>query len=247
MLHELQRLNLLTAEGAHALTPDRIKQIGELENAKRRREIKKAEALWAEGVGVVDTVADTYLRMRGIDVISPYLGERTAEALRYHSRCEHAPGVFRSALLARIDCVGIGLTALSRTYLAADGSGKAALEPQRKFLGAVTGGAVQFNQPKRGLWLVVGEGIETTLSVMQATQLPGWAALSAHGIRSLKLPETADHVLIAADNDINGVGQKAAHEAGKRFTKEGRRVRIMLPPKGYDFNDVLLQRIKESA
>ena len=47
-------------------------------------------------------------------------------------------------------------------------------------------------------WLVIGDGIETTLSVMQACSLPGWAALSANGITSLILPREATMVLICA-------------------------------------------------
>src|SRR5262249_26342748 len=90
-------------------------------------------------------------------------------------------------------------------------------------------------------WLVIGEGIESVLSVMQACSLPGWAAISAIGIKNLKLPSSARMVLIAADNDGNGVGQRAAREASRRFVREGRRARIMMPPtSGSDFNDMLL-------
>jgi putative DNA primase/helicase len=47
-------------------------------------------------------------------------------------------------------------------------------------------------------------------------------------------------VVICADNDANGVGQRAATDAAERFLAEGRRVRIALPPKsGLDFNDLL--------
>jgi hypothetical protein len=47
-------------------------------------------------------------------------------------------------------------------------------------------------------------------------------------------------VIICADNDANGVGQRAAKTAAERFLAEGRRVRIALPPKsGIDFNDLL--------
>jgi len=75
---------------------------------------------------------------------------------------------------------------------------------------------------------------------MQACGLPGWAALSANGIRSLTLPPEASTVLICADNDANGVGQRAANEAAERFLREGRQARIAMPPMtGTDFNNVL--------
>jgi phage/plasmid primase-like uncharacterized protein len=92
-----------------------------------------------------------------------------------------------------------------------------------------------------GSWLIIGEGLESTLSAMQLTALPGWAALSATGIEELVLPPEATKVMIAADNDENGRGAEAAHKAAQRWTKQGRRVRISLPPAvGQDFNDLLL-------
>lgn len=45
---------------------------------------------------------------------------------------------------------------------------------------------------------------------MQLFDLPGWAALSAPGIKSLGLPERVRDLVIALDNDENGTGQEAA-------------------------------------
>ena len=91
-----------------------------------------------------------------------------------------------------------------------------------------------------GSWTLIAEGIETALSVGQSCGLVAWAALSAGGFRNLVLPAEARMVLICADNDANGVGQRAANAAAERFLAEGRRVRIALPPiSGLDFNDLL--------
>ena len=47
-------------------------------------------------------------------------------------------------------------------------------------------------------------------------------------------------VLIAADNDASGAGQRAARETAERFLREGRRVRIATPEMpDTDFNDLL--------
>ena len=47
-------------------------------------------------------------------------------------------------------------------------------------------------------------------------------------------------VLICADNDVSGNGQRAAHDAAQQFLCEGRRVRIAMPPTAEtDFNDIL--------
>jgi hypothetical protein len=80
---------------------------------------------------------------------------------------------------------------------------------------------------------------------MQATGLPGWAALSTSGIVGLVLPPLplAATVVILADNDTNSAGDRAARSAAARWIAEGRRVRIAIPCEpGADFNDVLLGR-----
>jgi putative DNA primase/helicase len=75
---------------------------------------------------------------------------------------------------------------------------------------------------------------------MVACAMPGWAALSASGICALVLPREATHVLVCADHDAHGVGQRAADDAAARWLAEGRRVRIALPQEpDSDFNDLL--------
>ena len=71
-----------------------------------------------------------------------------------------------------------GILGVIRTWLAVDGSANASLDPPRIFTGAAKGGAVRLARLDPALELVIGEGIETVLSVMQVTGLPGWAALS---------------------------------------------------------------------
>ena len=80
---------------------------------------------------------------------------------------------------------------------------------------------------------------------MVATGLPGWAALSAGGIERLMLPmlPLAATVIIAADHDLNGLGERAARSVARQWLAQGRRVRIALPPvAGSDWNDVLLNK-----
>ena len=87
--------------------------------------------------------------------------------------------------------------------------------------------------------LAIAEGIETALSIYQSTGITTWAALSASGFKNLILPPPfmTKNIIIAADHDA--AGKKAAYEAADRWTQEGRIVKIALPPKGLDFNDVL--------
>jgi hypothetical protein len=87
---------------------------------------------------------------------------------------------------------------------------------------------------------MVGEGIETCLAAMLATARPAWAALSTSGLRSLDLPVDARDVILLADAD--DAGEAAAQDCALRWKRQGRRVRIARPPRGLDFNGVLLGR-----
>jgi putative DNA primase/helicase len=131
------------------------------------------------------------------------------------------------------------IVAIHRTYLTIDGNGKAPVNPQKMTLGPIGGGAVRL--ATAGPALLVGEGIESTLAAMMLSGLPGWAALSAGGIKALILPPLpiAAKVTIAADNDP--VGLEAAYAAADRWAGEGRTVRIAKPPAGQDFNDLIEQ------
>jgi phage/plasmid primase-like uncharacterized protein len=218
---------------AHWAAGDAAKEAG---MATRRA---NAEAIWRASLEIPGTLAEAYLRFRGLDISPP-------TDLRFAPRLRHAPtGTEWPAMLAAVRDAAGNLRAVHRTYLARDGSGKAPVEPARMTLGAIAGAAVHLAPP--GSHLVVGEGVETTLSAMQGSELPGWAALSTGGIRALVLPALplAAVVTIAADNDPPGIA--AAREAAERWYFEGRTVRIALPPPGHDFNDVLMMEARDAA
>jgi hypothetical protein len=131
--------------------------------------------------------------------------------------------------------------AIHRTFLRADGTRKATVFPQKAMLGPCRGGVVRLGSAVDNYLIVIGEGIESTLSAMALIAAKtGWAALSAGGLSRLTLPPENGNVIIAADGD--DAGEIAAECCARRLAKEGREVRIMRPPRGMDFNDVLLQR-----
>jgi hypothetical protein len=126
--------------------------------------------------------------------------------------------------------------AIHRTFLAIDGAGKAPVDPAKMMLGPCRGGAVCLADPSDVL--MVGEGIETCLAAMQASGHPAWAALSTSGLRSLDLPTEVRNVIVLADGD--DAGEAAAKDCALRWKREGRCVRVALPPQGMDFNDMLV-------
>jgi putative DNA primase/helicase len=191
-------------------------------------------ALWRRSKPIGGTVAEAYLRARGYTGPLPSV-LRLAYGKHPSGDGYHPMLVAAVVLEGRLD-QGV---ALHRTFLRPDGSGKAELEPNKMTLGPCKGGAVPL-APASPV-IAVSEGIESGLSYMELAGIPTWAALSTSGIRNLILPPEVREVTIACDPDIPGI--RAAYDAAEHWIAEGRRVRIARPPVGFDFNDILLQRV----
>jgi phage/plasmid primase-like uncharacterized protein len=142
-------------------------------------------------------------------------------------------------LIAGLQDVSGRFTGCQATYLSEAGDDKQPfLKQPRKNFGCISGSAVRLASAAEAL--VIAEGIETALSVQQATGMATWAALSAYNLARLILPDCVKTVIIAADNDHTGV--EAARAASDRFAAEGRSVSIVRPSlPGADFNDLLLE------
>jgi putative DNA primase/helicase len=102
------------------------------------------------------------------------------------------------------------------------------------------GGAIRL--APAGEHMVVGEGIETTLAGMELLGLPGWAAISADGLKAIKFPKEVRELTILADNDSSFTGQAAAFERARIAAKDGLSVTVQMAGKvGEDMYDVWLQ------
>ena len=239
VLAELRRRGLLDGHTNYA---PRTASALRLDNDSAR--ITWAMKIWRGAREGADTIVIRYLETRGIAF------DCWPASLRFHPRCprpkDDAGDLLAPlpAMVGLVEHVQRGPVAVHCTYLRPDGGDKADTDTKKAIFGPVGGGAVRFGAPRIGEWLAVAEGIETALSVVMACTMPTWAALSAGGIKNLILPPEATHVVICADNDADGVGACAAHDAAARWHAEGRRVRLAIPPSpGTDFNDVLTGRI----
>jgi hypothetical protein len=207
--------------------------IAQREAERRAEAIKRADQakwLWQKAQPIGGTVAEAYLRGRGISCTLP-------PTLRFHPSCWHGATARRfPALLARVE--GGSDFAVHRTYLRPDGSGKADVNPAKAMLGSTAGGAVRLVQAQGPL--VVAEGIETALS-LASDLLRGpatvWAALSTSGLRGLMLPNTQARLTIAPDGDEPG--RNAASALAERAEALGWAVSLLAAPDGRDWNDVL--------
>ena len=189
-----------------------------------------ARKLWNASLPIMGTPAERYLVGRGLSGELP-------RSLRFLPRAKHCSGRWFPVMLAAVTrWPGDTPVAVHRTFLSADGLGKAEAAPAKMSLGPVAGGAIRLGPP--GDILVIAEGIETALSVQFATAIPAWAAVSAPNMPALVLPALplVTTVIIAADPDSTGI--REAHKAARRWLAEGRDVRLANPVTG-DFNDLL--------
>jgi putative DNA primase/helicase len=226
--------NELAQQGMWPVQPDPEHQpISDAEedaaNAKRWARVLQIDN---ELVSAKGTRVERYLRLRAITLLPE-------QEIAYHPRLFHdLDGTNWPAMVAAVRDVDGKLLGLIRTYLAYHKPAKAPVDPPKLSLGFVRGGSAHL--APAGPTLIIGEGIETVLSVMQATELPGWAALGNKNMVNLDLPGIVREVLVAVDRDK--AGERAGDQARRHFRMLGRSVRLMRPPQGVnDFND-LLQR-----
>lgn len=183
----------------------------------RLRKQSDAAEIWAQGVPLPGTLAETYLHSRGLS----YNGD----ALRFH------PG--NRMMVARItDAITGEPMGIHRTFLDRDGN-----RTEKKMLGPAGGGVVRLSDDADVTYgLAIAEGIETALA---APFQPVWACLSAGNLARFPVLGGIEALTIFADNDRSGTGQKAANECARRWHEAGREVTInILDSEGTDFADI---------
>jgi hypothetical protein len=163
--------------------------------------------------------------------------------LGFHPRCPFGPGERHPCIVGLVRSVITNLPqAVHRTALAPDGR-----KLGRKMLGPKTSGAVKFwSDDHVSHALVVGEGLETTLSA--ATRIehrgallqPAWALGDAGNLAAFPVLAGIECLTILVDNDESGTGQRAARTCGEHWRAAGREAILLTPlDLGTDFNDLV--------
>ena len=193
-----------------------------------------ARRLWRACRPLGGTRAEAYLRARGLDACRfPALRFHPALAYRDDARWRRFP-----ALVAAVTSPGGTLEGVLRTWLHPGRPAKAPVAQPRKALGRVHGHAVRLGAPAgNGATLLVGEGIETVLSLVAAVPaLPAAAALSAGSLAAFVPPPGTARLLIACDRDP--AGRRAAAGLEARALAQGLAATVLVPEHG-DFSDDL--------
>jgi len=228
VLAALRARGLLEGHSDWKPDPQKVEQHRFEREVAARIRIELARRCWSEAGPIAGTLAERYLRARGIT--GPLNG-----ALRFHPNCWfRGTATNLPAMIAAIR-KGRKITGVHRTYLAEPGvkaAGNAKL-----MLGRCAGGAVRLSGGPGPL--LVAEGIETALSLLSGLPDAGlriWAALSTSGMAKLALPPDPGELVVAPDGDAPGI--KAATKLADRACAAGWSVRIMDIPDGADWNDI---------
>lgn len=201
-----------------------------------------ARRIWQACQPVRDTLAERYLLMRGIG-ITGISSLRFHPALPYRDR---GNGQQRSlpALVASVTDLKGCQTGIQRRWLSVEGVTAPVDEPRRS-LGILHGHGVWLRHGRRfqesGI-LVLGEGLETVLSLAEALPtLTLIASLSASHLAAFQLPAWTRRLILLQDNDPAGV--RATRRLAEKGISLGLPVQILRPVlKDFNTDLVLLGR-----
>jgi hypothetical protein len=229
------------------LSPDQTSNEAEQRRSEKQR-LQYAVGIWndlarCKGRPYANALK-FYLNPRKIDAVPntamftlPLLWQK-GENKRYYQHA-HSPAM----VLPVRDATG-KLQGIHTTWLNPDINDKREQEPQRQTYGLLSGNFVELqkldyqNPPDT---LLIGEGVETTLSAMQVTELPG---IASSGWQNMVIPPQCRRYIILADNDLDGGSEKLARHLHKLFPDSVVRVAMPVKPeggkKGFDWNDLLM-------
>ena len=191
--------------------------------------IEAARRLWRACRAIDGTHAEAYLRARAIHRCR-FPSLRFHPALNYRDRSG-----FRRlpALVAAVASDDGAIGGIHRTWLDPAAPAKAQVASPRKALGRVHGRAVRFGAPGHDT-LLVGEGIETVLSLITAVpEIPAAAALSAGSLGAFAPPSGLARLVVARDSDAEG--QRAAERLRRRCRELGIPIAVIVSEHN-DFN-----------
>ncbi|MCI2285965.1 hypothetical protein L3081_24370 [Colwellia sp. MSW7] len=192
----------VTAQQSSVIPPDVA--------AKRKAIIKR---IWDESQPIENTIAETYLRYRGIKGDLSLMGNnlRFHPALSYKEDDSSPWQKFPGMLAIYRDKDGVPLT-LHRTFLKSDGSGKADVSRPKMILAPprdMRGGYIMLDKPidtASGKYIGIAEGIETALSVREASGCPMWVGYSDRLMEMVNIPLDVKMVIPWVDLEPSGAG-----------------------------------------
>jgi hypothetical protein len=201
------------------------------DDPEQREKIAYGLSVFEASVPLKRTVADTYLRSRGLKI-----GEDLSHFLRFHPGLPHSSGKTPAMVALLRDIHTDVPTGIHRTYLTPD-----ARKIERRMLGRARGAAIKIDAHEDVVsGLHIGEGIETCLAARHVDFRPTWALGCASAIAGFPVIAGIEALAVFGEND--GASTNAACEVCARYEAQGCETFLYLPPRG-DFNDTLKEAV----
>ncbi|MFM2410379.1 MAG: hypothetical protein RL481_1207 [Pseudomonadota bacterium] len=219
--HGIQPRDLFDGSGG-AIKPTRAVSEGPDANALR---------LWREAKPISDSLADSYLTKRMIDL-------RSSE-MRFHARTPlgRKPDVrYLPALITAVR-TDLGIIAVQRTFLDPCTEGKAQFFKPKRALGRLGTGAARLFPSINGR-LGLAEGSESAMSAYSLSGIPCWATLGNERFGIVTIPDSVTELHLFMDADKGG--DLALSRALEAYARPGRTILSHCPDQqGNDWNDEL--------
>jgi putative DNA primase/helicase len=197
------------------------------------RRIERAWALWEKASDPRDTIAEVYLRSRGLTLTD----ELSGHVLRFLRGCPFGINedvgntVYVPALIAAFRNIDTDeVTAIHRIGLTLDGQ-----KIGRMMLGIVDRAAIKLAPITDG-YVAIGEGVETAIAAQQLGLRPAWALGSVTAISSLHPIDGVNTISLLAETGTDAEITACA----RRWKAAGRRVLVRRPRAGTDLNDEII-------
>jgi hypothetical protein len=195
---------------------------------------ESAQRTWDNAGPLKGLVPETYYATRALALPK-------TNSLRFAASLLHKSGGSYPAIIARADNVNGIMTGVQRTFLAHDGKGKAPVDKklQKMSFGIIKSSLVRLAEPREGVPFLLGEGVETVLTPMQATGYPGAATLGA--LNADGVPDGVKDVILLGEND-SGKNAAGIAKTAPELKRKGIRVRVAMPLEGFkDHNSVVME------
>jgi hypothetical protein len=184
-----------------------------------------ARALWRRSLPARGTIVETYLRNRCC-----WLDTETVHFLP--ARGDHPPamivpfGMPTEPEPGLLDITSASVHGVQLTKLKPDGSGKAALEPNKITIGRCIGYPIVLTPPNDLGSLFIVEGVESALTVALLTGSGTWASGGASRLPAIaeRVPSHIEKVTIVSEDD--NAGREGSNELARRIYARGIEVKL---------------------
>jgi putative DNA primase/helicase len=203
---------------------------------KPKRDMRAlALRLWKSSKPIAGTLAEEYLRARGLSPPFP-------KALRFNPATVLGSGAERKTMPAMIAAVenDLGIVAVQRTFLNSRDVLRKPVPKPKVSLGLLGTAAIRLAPATDALGLA--EGIEDALSAMAWFGTPTWALGGVERLAFVTIPEKVRRVIVYGDQGL--AAERLLEKAREHLRADGRELISRVPDDHDDWNDAWNARLR---